>query len=85
MAVDPIVGLVEAGVYTMVEVLEAVAVQIHTSDSRYQDCYCDPNIGRMGHKDPVATLAPNTDTSNAVVVEINTKVIEVLQTNCFVL
>ena len=75
--------LLEVDMYTLVEVSEAVAVRMHSSDLKYQDCDCDPNMGLMGHEDLMVTLAP--DTSNAVVVVADTRVIEVLQTNCFTL
>ena len=55
----------------MVEVLEAAAVRMHASDQRYRDCDCDPNVGLMGHGDLMVALGP--DTSNAVVVAVNTR------------
>ena len=49
--VVPMGSLLEAGVYTVVGVLEAAAVRPHASNYRYQDCCCDPNVGLMGYKD----------------------------------
>ena len=85
MAVDPTGDLLEADAYTVVEVLEAAAVRMHASDPKYRYCDCDPNVGRMGHEDLVVTLAPNTETSNVVVVVVGTRNMEILKTNCFAL
>ena len=49
---------------------------MYSSDLKYQDCDCDPNVGQMGHMDLMVTLA--LDTSNPVVVMANTKAIEAL-------
>ena len=64
--VVPTGALLEVGVYTLVEVLEAAVVRPHASNWRYQDCYCDPNVGLLGHEDLMVALGP--DNSNAVVV-----------------
>ena len=40
-------------------------------------------MGWMGHKDLMVALGP--DISNAVVVVVNTRAMEVLQTDCFAL
>ena len=74
---DPTGALLEADAYTVVEVSEAVAVRTHASDPKYQDCDCDPNMGLMGHEDLMVALVPNT--SNAVVVVVNTRAMEVLE------
>ena len=76
MEVDPTGDLLEADTYTVVEVSEAVVVRMHSSDPKYWDCDCDPNVGWMGHEDLVVTLGPNT--GNAVVVTVNTRAMEVL-------
>ena len=76
---DPTGDLLEADAYTVVEVLEAAVVSTHSSDLKYRDCDCDPNVGWMGHKDLVVALVP--DTSNAVVIVINTRAIKVFQIN----
>ena len=55
----------------------AVLVRMHSSDPKYQDCDCDPNGGLMGHEDLMVALAP--DTSNSVVVVVDTRAMEVLQ------
>ena len=68
--------LLEADAYTVVKVSEAAAVRMHASDQRYRDCDCDPNMGWMGHEDLVVALGP--DTSNAVVVVVNTRAMEFL-------
>ena len=67
----------------MVEVSEAVVVRMHSSDLKYRDCDCDPNIGWIGHENLVVTLGPNT--GNAVVVMVDTKATEVLKNNYFML
>ena len=72
---DPMVALSEADAYTLLEVSELVAVRMHASNPRYQYCDCDTNVGLMGHEDLIVALAP--DTSNAVVVVPDTRVIEV--------
>ena len=51
MEVDPTVALLEAGMYTVVEVLDAAMVRTHASDQRYLYCDCGHNIGLMGHED----------------------------------
>ena len=82
---DPTRDLLKAYAYTVVEVLEAVAVTMHSSDPKYRDCDCDPNVGLMGHKDLMVALGPNIDISNAVVVVVGTRAMVVLQTDCFAL
>ena len=74
------VALLEADTYTVVEVSEVVAVRTHSSDPKYQECDCDPNMCLMDHEDLMVALTPNT--SNAVVVMADTRVMEVLQINC---
>ena len=64
--------LLEADVYNVVEVLES-EVKMHANVQKYRDCCCDPNVGKMGREDLMVTLAPDTNTSNMVVVVINTK------------
>ena len=81
--VDPMGDLLEVDAYTVVEVLEAAVVRMHASNQRYWYCDCDPNMGQMGHKDLVVALAP--DTSKAVVVMVDNRAMEVLQTDCFAL
>ena len=71
MEVDPTGALLEAHMYTVVEVLETAAVRTHASNQRYQYCYCGPNMGQMGHEDLMVALGP--DTSNAVVVMVDTR------------
>ena len=73
-------ALLEAGMYTVVEVSDAAIVRTHASDQRYQYCDCGPNVGLMGHKDLMVALGP--DTSNAVVVVVDTRAMEVLQNDC---
>ena len=81
--VVPTGALLEANTYTVVEVLEAVAVKMHSSDPRYQYCCYDPNVGLMGHEDLMAILPPNI--SNTMVVIVNNKATEVLKKNYFML
>ena len=57
--VVPTGALLEADAYIVVEVLEAAVVRTHSSDLKYRDCCCDPNMGRMGHEDLMVILAPN--------------------------
>ena len=76
-------ALLEAGMYTAVEVSDAAMVRTHASDQRYQYCDCGPNVGLMGHEDLMVALGP--DTSNAVVVVVDTRAMEVLQNDCFAL
>ena len=83
MEVDPTVALLEAGAYTMVVVLDAVAVRTHANNQRYWDCYCGPSVGLMGLKDLIVTLA--LDNSTAVVVVVDTRAMEVLKTDFFLL
>ena len=75
--------LLEVDTYTVVKVSEDMVVRTHSSDPKYRDCDCDPNMGWMGHEDLVVALAPIT--SNAVVVVADTRVMEVLQINYFML
>ena len=79
--VDHMVALVEVDMYTVVVVLDAVAVRTHTSDQKYRDWYCGPSMGLKSHEDLVVALAP--DSSTTVVVVVDTRVMEVLQTNYF--
>ena len=74
--------LLEADIYTVVEVLEAV-VRTHSNDPKYRDCCCDPNMGWMGHEDLMVALPPNI--SNTVVVVVNTRAMEALKINYFAL
>ena len=60
MEVDPTVALLEAGMYTAVEVSDAVMLRTHASDQRYLYCDCGPNVGLMGHKDLMVALGPDT-------------------------
>ena len=80
MEVDPTVALLKVGMYTTVEVSDAVMVKTHASDQRYQYCNCGPYMGLMGLEDLTAALGP--DTSDAVVVIVDTRAMEVLQTDC---
>ena len=64
MEVDPTVALLEAGIYTAVEVSDAAVVRTHASEQRYQYCYCGPKVGWMGHEDLMVASGP--DTSNTV-------------------
>ena len=75
------VALLEAGLYTMMEVSEAAVVTTHASDQWYLYCYRGPNVGLMGHKDLIVALGP--DTSNAVVVMVDTRAMEVFKNDCF--
>ena len=74
-------ALLEVDTYTVVEVSEAVVVRTHSSDPKYRDCDCDPNVGRMGHQDLVVALGPNI--CNLIVVLVNTRATEVLKNNYF--
>ena len=67
--------------YTLVEVVEAVVVRMHSSDPKYQDCDWGPNVGLTSHEDLRVTLVP--DTNNLVVVVVNIRAIEVLKINYF--
>ena len=80
MEVDPTVALLEAGMYTVVEVSDATMIRTHACDQRYQYCDCGPNVGLMGHKDLMLALGP--DTSDVVVVVVDTRAMEVLQDDC---
>ena len=80
MEVDPTVALLEAGMYTAMEVFDAATVRTHTSDQRYLYYYCSLNMGLIGHEDLMVALGPHT--SNAVVVVVDTRAIEVLQNDC---
>ena len=53
----------EADVYIVVDLSEAVTVRMHSSDPKYRDCDCGPNMGRMGHEDLMVILAPNISSS----------------------
>ena len=77
--------LLEVHMYTVVELSEAAAVWTYSSDLKYQNCDCDPNMGLMGHEDLVVALVPNTNISNAVVVVVGTKATEVLKISYFML
>ena len=76
-------ALLKAGISTVVEVLDAAIVRTHASDQKYQYCDYGPNMGLMGHEDLMVALGPHT--SNAVVVMVDTKAMEVLETDCFAL
>ena len=80
MEVDPTVALLEVGMYTAVEVSDAAIVRTHASDQRYQYCDCGPNMGLMGHEDLMVALGP--DTSDAMVVVVDTRAMEVLKNDC---
>ena len=71
------VALLEVGLYTVVEVLDAAIVRTYVSDQRYQYCDCGPNVGLMGLKDLMVALGP--DTSNTVVVVVDPRAMEVLK------
>ena len=75
--------LLEVDVYIVVEVLNDAVVQACASDPKYQYCYCDPNMGQMGHEDLMVDLGHNIN--NAVVVMANIRAIEVCKINYFVL
>ena len=77
------VALLEAAIYTAVEVLDAAMVGTHASDQKYQYCDCGPNVGLMGNEDLIVALGP--DSSNAVVVVVDTRAMQVLQTDYFAL
>ena len=74
MRVDPTGDLLEVDAYTVVEVSKAAAVRIYSSDLKYRDCDCDPNMGRIGHEDLMVALA--LDTSNEMVLVANTRAME---------
>ena len=76
-------ALLEVGMYTVVEVSEVAVVKTHASDQRYRYCDFDPNMGHMGHKDLMVTLV--SDTSNVVVVVVDTRAMEVLKSDYFAL
>ena len=75
--------LLEADMYILEEVPDAAVVWAHDNDPKYQDCYCDPNVGLMGHEDLMVTLGHNTN--NMVVVLANIGATEVWKINYFVL
>ena len=50
-------------------------MRTHANDQRYRLCDYGPNVGLMGHKDLMVALGP--DTSDAVVVVVDTRAIEV--------
>ena len=77
------VALLEAAIYTAEEVLDAAMVRTHASDQKYWYCDCGPNVGLMGNEDLIVALRP--DSSNAVVVVVDTRAMQVLQTNYFAL
>ena len=83
LEVDPMGDLLEADMYTVVEVPDAAVVWACTNDPKYQDCYCDPNVGLMGHEDLMVTLGHNIN--NAVVVVTNVRATEVWKIIFFVL
>ena len=74
--VDSMVALLEAGMYTAVEVSDAAIVRTHASEESYQYSYCGPSMGQMGHEDLIVALGP--DTSNIVVILVDTRAMEVL-------
>ena len=73
-------ALLEVDIYTVVEVSDAVMVRTHASDQRYRYCDCGPNVGLMGHEDLMVALGP--DTSDAMMVMVDTRAMEVLQNDC---
>ena len=75
MEVDPTGALLVEDMYTVVEVLDTVAEMTYASNQRYWYCDCEPNVGLMGHKDLMVALGP--DTSNVVVVMVDTRAMEV--------
>ena len=81
MEVDPTGDLLEADIYTVVQVLYAVVIKTHANVQNYQDCDCDLNVGQMGYEDLMVALAP--DISSAVVVLVNIRATEVLKNNYF--
>ena len=81
--VDPTGDLLEADAYIVVEVSDNVVVRAHTSNPKYRYCYCNPNMGLMGHEDLMVTLAHNIN--NAMVVLANIRAMEVRKINYFVL
>ena len=80
---DPIGDLLEVDAYMVVEVLDAAAVRMHSSDPKYRDCCCNPNVGQMDNEDLVVNLGPNIN--NVVVVMVNTRATQVLKNNFFTL
>ena len=80
---DPALALLEAGVHIVVEVPDATVVRTHAIDQRYRYCFCGPNVGLIGHENLMAALEP--DTSNSVVIVVNTRAIEALQNDYFAL
>ena len=81
--VVPTGALLEADMYTVVEVLEAVAVRMHIRDPKYRDCCCNSNVGWLGHEDLMVILAPNIN--NIVVVIVDTRATEVWKKTYFTL
>ena len=69
--------------YTVEEVPDAAVVWACANDPKYRDCYCDPNVGLMGHEDLIVALGHNIN--NAVVVVANIRATEVWKINYFVL
>ena len=80
---NPTGDLLEVDAYTVEEVPDAAVVQAHANDLKYRYCYCDPNVGLMGHKDLMVTLGHIIN--NAVVVVANIKAMEVWKIIFFVL
>ena len=76
-------ALLEVGMYTAVEVSDAAIVRTHSSEQSYRYCYYGPNVGLMVHED--LKVALGRDTSNTVVVVVDTRAMEVLQNDCFAL
>ena len=76
-------ALLEVDMYALVEVSEAVVVRMHSSDPKYRDCCCAPNVGWMGHKDLMVILATNIN--NEVVVMANIRAMAIWKINYFVL
>ena len=69
--------------YTVEEVPDSVVVGAHANDPKYRDCYCDPNVGLMGHKDLIVALGHNIN--YVVVVVANIRAEKVWKINYFVL
>ena len=80
---DPMGDLLEVDAYTVEEVLDTTVVQACTNDPKYRGCYCDPNVGLMGHEDLMVALGHTIN--NAVVVVASIKTTGVWQINYFVL
>ena len=75
--------LLEADAYTVEEVLDAAVVRACANDPKYRDCYCDPNVGLMGHEDLMVALGHNINI--VVVVVANVRATKVCKITYFVL